>query len=201
LVPSSWAPWGIAGWPGRSGCIFYGQNPSDQVQGFYYHRVGASESAGDSLIYAIGLTRFSARGMSIRNDGGCLYFSEGNGHCTFYQLDLDRGSATPRVIAERSGGSGQIIPHPLRADLVLLEYTFAGDATNPPQSHIELLDTSARVGRDLDVRTSPYNYTFIVNDHPWWSPDGDHFAFSAGHFSGESPGGSPLTLWVYRDVP
>lgn len=200
LIPSSWSPWGIAAWPQRSGVIFYGENPLNQVRGFYYHSVSESGGVRDSLLYAVALTRFAARGMSVRNDGQYLYFSEGDRHLHFFQLDLTQRSSAPSVLAEREGGFGQIIPNPLNSDLVLLNYSFGGDATTPPQSHIELLNTTSMSAADLDVRTNPRASYFLVNDHPWWSPDGNHFAFSAGFSTGETSG-SPLTLWVYRNVP
>jgi hypothetical protein len=200
LVGADWRPWGIAAWPGRSGIVFYGRDPVSGVDGFYWRAREPPAPAADSLLHAVSLSKWDARGMAIDRAGRNLFFASGDDRrVQFLQLPLDRSGQPPTVLAERAGGGGAIHPNPTRPHLVLIQYTFGGDATRPPQSHIELLDVGTLQAVDLDVRTETWDCRFIVNDHASWSPDGNHFAFAAGGFDGEGDR-SPLTLWIRRDV-
>lgn len=197
IASADWQPWGVSSWPGRNGILFYGTNPSTDLRGFYWHR----PSQPDSLVYAVTLRDREARGFSVRNDGGELYYAHGDGGVvTFYGIDLVRPEASQRILAQRGATNGAIISHPVNANLVLLNYQFPGDAVNPPAGHIELLDLSNARAIDLNVRTLRFSSQFSRNDHPWWSPDGRHFAYSTGGFDGEGAT-YPMELWIYRDPP
>lgn len=55
-------------------------------------------------------------------------------------------------------------------------------------------------GETFDTTTILHLTTEGRNFFPSWSPDGKHFAFSAGAFDGEG-GIYHLELWIYENVP
>jgi hypothetical protein len=197
LVGPESQPWGVAAWPGRPGIVFYGTDPQSGVAGFYWHAPEVRGTRPDSLLYAVTLSRSSARGMAIDCDGQMLFFAISGSVTRFMQFDLQHPSEGPVVLAERRGSGGAIHTNPRHFNLVLLEYAFPGDATIPPQDHIELFDVLSLQARDLDVRTNGSSCNFSVSDHASWSPDGDDFAYTSGHWNGEG-GHSQMTLYICK---
>jgi hypothetical protein len=205
LVGAEWSPWGMAAWEGKPGIIFYGENPGNGKKGFYWRYHHGQSSVKDSLLYAIALDQFSAAEFSTSNDGHYLFFgmnvgSQDDRRAQFLKLDITRPAQNPVVIAERRGGYLAIRANPVDTQLALLNYVFGGDEVNPPQAHLELLNVTTLRGVDLDVRTLSSLSWFILNQDPFWSPDGKHFAFCAGGATGEAAK-YPLELWVYENVP
>jgi len=205
LVGAEWSPRGMTSWPGKEGIVFYGQNPSNGNNGFYWRHPDGRSGIKDSLLYAIALDPYTASAFSISNDGKNLFFglnggSQNDPHVQFLKLDLSRPAQNPLVIAERRGSYLAIQANPVNPELVLLNYIFGGDEVNPPQAHIEFLNLTTSQGIDLNVRTLSSLSWFILNQDPFWSPDGKHFAFCAGGATGEAAK-YPLELWIYENVP
>jgi hypothetical protein len=200
LVEPAWEPWGAAAWPGHSGVVFYGLNPSDGTRGFYWRRSVAPSASIDSLLGEVILTPDEAATMSIGVDGGYLFFAQGREPVRFYALNLADTFEGLIVVAQRNGRLGAIIPHPTQPTLALLRYSFPGDALHVPGDHVEVLDLLTGQARELDVRTKATPGYFVICEHLSWSPDGRNFVFSGSSFSGEQDFATP-TLWVYQDVP
>ncbi len=205
IVGADWLPQGVIPRPGKSGFIFYGVNPITGVAGFYWN-LKVTNIDTDSLLYAISLDQGDANAFSITADGKYLLFSENVGsqydpQLQFFKLDLSQTSQNPQSIVVRRGSALAISPNPIDTSLVLLNYFFGGDAENPPQAHIELLNLETSTEIDLDVRTSSLESQFIINSNPSWSPDGRNFAFAAGKASGEGNSGVLNEIWIYENVP
>ena len=200
VVPSEWSPWGVATSRSFPGIVFYGEDPATRIAGFYVHRVTPSAGARDSLLLQRSLTRDDARGLSLSADGTKLFFLEGDSNVMFYSYDLLADRSVPQVIAQRAGGIGNTAPHPLDPDLLLINYTFPGDAHRAPGTHVELVRLSTQTATELDIRTGMFEGDFSLADHPCWRPDGQGFCFAGRYFNGEAAGGTAWSLW-YRAVP
>jgi len=142
IVDSSWDPADIKIWHGKPGMIFYGTDPQTNVKGFYWRRPQPGDDQADSLLYAFNLDEQTARGFAVSYDGTYLYFGDQLGNrALFMQLDISQSGQNPLVIADRLGNYISTCPHSLAPHLVLISYYFPSDAYNPPQGHIELLNT------------------------------------------------------------
>lgn len=205
IIDEAWNPFELASWPGKPGVVFYGHAPQTGVNGFYWRYPAINGVIKDSLLYSITIEGRIARGFSISSDGKYLFFGTESGQrfapqTQFMKLDISRPGPNPIVMAEREGSYRATSPNPIDPKLLLINYDFPGDATNPPQSHIELLNIETLDAIDLDVRTHIYLSHFTTNEYPSWSSDGKHFIFSAGAFDGEG-GRYPLDFWIYQNVP
>jgi len=194
----------VTHWPGKPGMVFYGRHPQTSVRGFYWRYPDENGLTVDSLLFSITVGAHIARGSSISSDGATLFFGTESGNpfapqTQFMMLDISRPGQKPIVLVEREGGYRATSPNPVDPKLLLINYDFSGDATEPPQSHIELLNTETSESVDLDVRTHIFLSQFTTNEYPAWSPDGKHFVFSAGAFDGEG-GRYSLDLWIYQNI-
>lgn len=199
LVDNSWDVEGITIWNKEDGFIFYGRNPQTSIAGFYGL---TNNSAEVELIYSIEDTGVDGVNFITSYDGKTLYFGLNTSSQKYYgsmqllKLSLIEEGAMPVVIFEREGGYIDIAQNPIDQSLFLINY-YDGYA---PQGHIELFNSATSESIDLDVRTITSKYVFITNESPSWSPDGNHFVFSAGGFSGEGATYYP-DLWIYKNVP
>ena len=202
LVDNSWSVEGIKIWNKEAIFIFYGRNPQTGIAGFYFLVKDSNNTYQKELIYAIedpGLDRIN---FITSYDGKTLYFGLNENSKNYYgtmqllKLSLTEEGAMPIVILERKGGYIDVAQNPMDQSLLLVNY-YNG---NEPQGHIELFNSVTYESIDLNVRTITSKYYFITNKHPSWSPNGKHFTFSAGGFSGEGDTYYP-DLWIYENVP
>lgn len=205
IVGTDWNPWGITNWSGKPGLVFYGQSPSSGTKGFFWRYRDVNNVTKDSLLYSISLNQNVAQSFSISSDGKYLFFGtqiilNQVVQTEFSRLDISSANQNPVIILEAQGSFLGVRANPVNPELILMNYSFGGDAINPPQAHIVLLNQSSLQSRDLNVRTYTSTLRFISNENPYWSTDGKHFAFSAGGADGEG-GRYQLELWIYENVP
>ena len=201
IVEKSWDPTDIKLWHGKPGMMFYGNNPQTNIKGFYWLRIQPEGGQSDSLIYAIDLDEQWARGFSISCDGKHLFFGDRLGNrVLFKKLDISQPGQEPVVMADRSGSFIATSPHPSLPHQLLINY-HSSSYTKGLGAHIELLNVDTFKGIDLDVRVNEFISSFIFNENPKWSPDGNHFIFSGGNVLDREMGAYVLDLWIYRNVP
>jgi hypothetical protein len=206
LLSIDWDVKGITIYHGKEGFIFYGRNPQNRIAGFYSLLKTGNGEYQPQLLYAADDPGINKLNFVSSLDGEYLFFglSESNtnmeSNMQLLKLSLNQNEAVPEVIFERKGGFVYVSQNPLKRELLLINYFFGGDSFIEPQGHIELFNTDTHQSIDLDVRTHATLSRFIINEHPVWSPDGKHFAFSAGAFDGEGGRYDP-DLWIYENVP
>lgn len=206
MADNSWNVEGITVWHKEEGFIFYGCNPQTGISGFYSLLKDSNNDYQTKLIYSIDDPGLDRTNFITTYDGENLLFGLNEGELNFYgtiqllKLSLTETTAMPEVIFERKGGYIYVAQNPINQESFLINYFFGGDASMAPQGHIELFNITTLQNIDLNVRTHKSLSRFIINEHPSWSPDGKHFAFSAGAFDGEG-GIYHLELWIYENVP
>ncbi len=206
LLNNDWEAEGIAYWHQNEGFIFYGRNPQNGIYGFYSLLKNTGNNYQTELIYSTADPGIDKLNFITTYDGENLIFGLNEGDLNsptsmqLLKLPLIQQNPMPVVIFERNGGYIYVTQNPVNQELFLINYFYGGDSTNEPQGHIELFNANTIKSIDLNVRTHKALNRFIINDHPDWSPDGKHFAFSAGAFDGEA-GIYHLELWVYENVP
>ncbi|MGE5409527.1 MAG: hypothetical protein ACM3MI_01100 [Clostridiales bacterium] len=203
LIGDEWKPGSAAIFSSGEEFIFYGTNPQNNVSGFYKAVLQSTGAVSHiDLLYNITLKPNETASFAVTKDNRYLIFGQDDNTRTrvrFMQLGIDGTDTTLKVIADRGGSFNSVAADPANPSKLLLNYGFPGNAAAPPQCHIELFDLTTSRSEDLDVRTTKFTSRFIVNENPSFSPDGRHFAFTAGAFDGEG-GIYPLELWIYSNV-
>ena len=206
LLDISWNVKGISIWNHKEGFIFYGQDPQNNITGFYSLLKNTNNEYETKRILAIDDPGLNKTNFITSYDGENLFFGlneselNSNGTMQLLKLSLTEEGEMPIVILERKGGYIDVAQNPVNQGLFLVNYFFGGNSLVEPQGHIELFDSATLQSVDLNIRTHIWLNRFIINEHPSWSPDGKHFTFSAGAFDGEG-GRYDLELWIYEDVP
>lgn len=201
LVDNSWNVEGITVWYKGEGFIFYGRNPQTGISGFYGLVKDSNATYQKELIYSIEDPGLNRQSFITSYDGKTFYFGLNDsrkyyGAMQLLKLSLREEGAMPIVVLERKGGYIDVAQNPIDQLLFLVNFYNA----NEPQGHIELFNSVTLHSIDLKVRTHSSRMRFILSEHPSWSPNGEHFAFSAGAFDGEG-GIYHLELWIYENVP
>jgi hypothetical protein len=201
IVEAEWNPCAVICWPGKPGLVFYGENPSDSIKGFYWRHADTTGTAKDSLLEKTSIDKFTAKGSSISMDGKYLFFGITAGpywtaKTQFLRKDISEPNQNPIVMLERKGELVCTAPNPGNANELIISYSYP-----TARAHIERIDLMDSTTTDLDVRITEWLCLSFTIENVSWSPGGQHFVFTAATTDHMGFLDSPFEMWIYRNVP
>lgn len=195
LLDNSWTPLRSRFIGNQPGVIAYAQNPLLDTWGFHF--VSESQTAEDSLIFAVELSLNEALAFDVQ-DSVLVFGREASDpkKTEVFVLDVGHGDA-PRSVGLLEGDLVSIAVN-LAGTLAIVSLVAGPGSSSYPNYLAYVIDLSSGRHERLDLKTNPCG--FAAADFASWSPIEMSFAFSGGAFSGEGSL-SPRQLWVKRGVP